>query len=256
MIDPITYNFLFGPVKRVAKGTNQESYGTINNRLKNVINETLTRHIKDPRSLDILKRLDLNLANANDLIKEIKDTKKQVVIDALSPKLAKFADTELTYADDGSPVNILDFVSSADPANPNPTLGDIINGRFTPDVGFELTPETSDELVDTAQTLASIFGENTTLAEVLSKEDVKFIFDGTNKEAGRAFDNYVNAQSSASINSIQNAIAEIKASPFFGLQENLKKTVKNPVIELVASLASKTVDGIEIPKIKEILEQI
>jgi len=40
------------------------------------------------------------------------------------------------------------------------------------------------------------------------------------------------------------------------LQENLKKTVKNPVIELVTSLASKTVDGIEIPKIKEILEQV
>lgn len=256
IIDPITYNFLFGPVKRVAKETNQESYGTINNRLKNVINETLMRHVKDPRSLDILKRLDLNLANSNDLIKEIKDTKKQVVIDAISPKLAKFADTELTYADDGSPVNMLDFAEQADPANSNPTLGEILSGAFIPDAGFELTPESNAEFLDTVQTLASIFGENATLSEVLSKEDVKFIFDGTNKETGKVFDNYVNAQSSASINSIQNAIAEIKASPFFGLQENLKKTVKNPVIELVASLASKTVDGIEVPKIKEILEQV
>ena len=256
VIDPITYNFLFGPVKRVAKGTDKESYGTINNRLKNVINETLIRHIKDPRSLDVLKRLDLNLANANDLIKEIKDIKKKVVIDVLSPKLAKFADTKLTYADDGSPVNMLDFVEQADPTNSNPTLGEILNGTFIPDTGFELTPESNAEFLDTVQTLASIFGENATLAQVLSKEDVKFIFDGTSKEVSKAFDNYVNAQSSASINSIQNAIAEIKTSPFFGLQENLKKTVKNPVIELVASLASKTVDGIEIPKIKEILEQV
>jgi len=151
---------------------------------------------------------------------------------------------------------MLDFAEQADPANANPTLGEILNGTFIPDTGFELTPESNAEFLDTVQTLASIFGENATLSEVLSKEDVKFIFDGTNKEAGKAFDNYVNAQSSASINSIQNAIAEIKASPFFGLQENLKKTVRNPVVELVASLASKTVDDIEVPKIKEILEQV
>lgn len=256
VIDPITYNFLFGPVKRVAKETNKESYGTINNRLKNIINETLIRHIKDSRSLDILKRLDLNLANASDLIKEIKDTKKQAVIDMLTPKLAKFAESELIYADDNSPINILEFVQQADPANSNPTLKEILDKKFIPSAGFELTPESNSEFLSTVQTLASIFGENVTLAEVLSKEDVKFIFDGTTKEAGKVFDNYVNTQSSVSINSIQNAISEIKTSPFFGLQENLKKTVKNPVIELVSSLASKTIDNIEIPKIKEILEQV
>lgn len=256
IIDPITYNALFGPVKRTAKGSGETSYGTINNRLKNVINETLVRHIKDGRTLDILKRLALDLSNSGDLIKEIKESKKAGIIDGLTPKLKEFANMELTYVDDGSTTNLLDFISQADPANNNPTLDDILDNKFIPDVGFEIDEESANKLVEAVQQLKNVFGGSATLTQVLSSENAKDIFDGKDTELSPIFDRYVEAQTSATLNSVQNAIQEIQRSPFFGLQENLKKTVKNPVIELVTALAGKTVDGVELPKIRETLEQV
>lgn len=256
VIDPITYNALFGPVKKIAKGTDKVSYGVINTRLKDIINEILKNRITNSRTRDILSRLALDLSNANDLIEEIKESKKGDIIDKLIPQLKEFANTELTYADDGYTTNLIDFINSADPGNTNPTLDDILNNKFIPQIGNEIDEESTNKLIEIVQQLKNVFGGNATLTQVLSSEMVKDVFNGNDTELSPIFDKYVETQISATLNSVQNVIQEIQRSPFFGLQENLKKTVKNPIIELVTALVGKTVDNVELPKIKETLEQV
>jgi hypothetical protein len=78
----------------------------------------------------------------------------------------------------------------------------------------------------------------------------------TELEENATFDHHKQTLFEPIKNSINTAVDEIKANPFFQLRETLKAEVKNPVVELTKSLAGEVLDDVTLPKVQDILDKL
>ena len=73
-------------------------------------------------------------------------------------------------------------------------------------------------------------------------------------EGNKAIDEYVDKTVAAQENQLETILADISSNPIYTLADSIKTTVKNPIGELIKSLASKR--GDEIPNVDELLDLI
>lgn len=95
--------------------------------------------------------------------------------------------------------------------------------------------------IDTDQDMATEFFDNLDFLESDIEDSVK---------------NVVDAQLQSLNNEVQSIVADTASSPIVKLNQSIKTTIKNPVVELVKSLAGKVLDKTQMPEVVKVLETL
>ena len=244
-VDPFTYHMLLGP------------NSIINTRAIDMIRENVKNNIGDTKVVAILDRLNLDLSNSQELIKEIRDSQKQTQLDEIM-KFSEKVKSSTLDTEEGESVNLFDLFDENSEITLDEIIADIKNDELDTGV-YTLTAESQQFLLNIVQYYKERFGGQVELLELLRTQPLHQIVTGEdtpNDAATVAFDNYVNMQQTSLENNINNILRMIQSNPIFQLVSSLQGTLHNPVVDLVQSLVGKTLDKIEVPDVMNTLDML
>jgi hypothetical protein len=221
-VDPFTFRFLRRSLPR---------------RQKDIVERKIANSILSPNVRQIFKRLTPTLDNVDEIKQLLRDSAYEQSKSEIKSVLRKISELELTDAD-GDLIDLNEYVVTEPDGEltlkeiaENPSLLDLQN----------------PELISYLSTLAPILGDDITLSEVIQNGE-------TLLDNNAAIDAYVNDAVSAQENQLEAILADIVANPIYSLADSVKSTVRNPIGELIKSLAAKR--GDDIPNVDEVLDLI
>lgn len=221
-VDPFTFRFLRRSLPQ---------------RQKDIVDRKIATSILAPSVRQIFKRLNPTLDNVDEIKQLLKDSAYEQSKSEIKSVFQKIEELELVDVD-GDPVDLNEFVIN-DPEAES-TIKEIVDNPTLLNIE-------SPELIDYLSTLIPILGEDVTLTEVV--QEGEFLLEGN-----KAIDEYVETTITAQENQLETILSDISSNPIYSLADSIKTTVKNPIGELIKSLASKR--GEEIPNVDELLDLI
>lgn len=221
-VDPFTFRFLRRSLPK---------------RQKDIVDRKIATSILAPSVRQIFKRLNPTLDNVDEIKQLLKDSAYEQSKSEIKSVFQKISELELVDVD-GDSVDLNEFVIK-DPEAES-TIKEIVDNPTILNIE-------SPELIDYLSTLIPILGEKVTLTEVV--QEGEFLL-----EDNKAIDEYVEKTIAAQENQLETIVSDISSNPIYSLADSIKTTVKNPIGELIKSLASKR--GEEIPNVDELLDLI
>lgn len=221
-VDPFTFRFLRRSLPQ---------------RQKDIVDRKIATSILAPSVRQIFKRLNPTLDNVDEIKQLLKESAYEQSKSEIKSVFQKISELELVDVD-GDPVDLNEFVIN-DPEAES-TIKEIVDNPTILNIE-------SPELIDYLSTLIPILGEDVTLTEVV--QEGEFLLEGN-----KAIDEYVEKTIAAQENQLETILSDISSNPIYSLANSIKTTVKNPIGELIKSLAAKR--GEEIPNVDELLDLI
>jgi hypothetical protein len=221
-VDPFTFRFL---------------HRSLPQRQKDIVDRKIATSILAPNVRQIFKRLNSTLDNVDEIKQLLKESAYEQSKSEIKSIFQKIEELELVDID-GDPIDLNEFVIN-DPEAES-TIKEIVDNP-------ELLSIKSSELIDYLSSLIPVLGENVTLSEIV--QEGEFLL-----ENNKAINEYVEKITAAQENQLETILTDISSNPIYTLANSIKTVVKNPIGELIKSLASKR--GDDIPNIDELLDFI
>lgn len=221
-VDPFTFRFLRRSLPQ---------------RQKDIVDRKIATSILAPNVRQIFKRLNPTLDNVDEIKQILKESAYEQSKSEIKSVFQKISELELVDID-GDPVDLNEFVIN-DPEAES-TIKEIVENPTLLNIE-------SPELIDYLSTLIPILGEDVTLTEVV--QEGEFLL-----EDNKAIDEYVEKTVASQENQLETILSDISSNPIYTLANSIKTSIKNPIGELIKSLASKR--GDEIPNVDELLDLI
>ena len=231
-VDPFTFRYLKRALAQTGLGS-----GVFRQRQKDIITKKLELSLLTPDIRQIFKQLKPDLSNVEEIKQLIYNSKYEEIKNVVTSHINKLLTIELQDTD-GDEFDINQWIDEDN--NGNLTIKTILENPSV--LNFE-----NDEFLETLQTLAPILGENTTLSELIQLGP--FILNNNEN-----LQNYVNDTVSIHYNSLNALVTDIKMNPIYDLIDSIKKLIKNPIGELIKSLAAK--NGDDLSDVDELLDTI
>lgn len=221
-VDPFTFRYL-----RRALPTRQ----------KDVVARKLSLSILSPNIRQIFKKLNKDLSNVDEIKELLYNTTYEQSKAEVKTALNQIKNLEITDAD-GDPIDLNEYVTTEQDGeltlkeiSENPAILDIQN----------------PELIEYLTALTPVLGEDVTFAEVIQNGEVLLA-------SSKAIKDYAKQTTSVYENQLNTLLSDIKTNPIYAFAESIKQTVKNPIGELIKSLAVK--NGEEITNLDELLDLV
>ena len=221
-VDPFTFRFLRRSLPK---------------RQRDIVDRKIATSILAPNVRQIFKRLTPTLDNVDEIKQLLYDSAYEQSKSEVKSTLQKINDLELVDAN-GNPIDLNEYVAieqdgelTLKEISENPSLLDLQN----------------PELISYLSALTPILGDDVTLFEVVQNGELLL-------ENNSAIEEYVSKSVSAQENQLEVILSDIASNPIYALADSVKDTVKNPIGELIKSLATK--HGDDIPNIDELLDII
>lgn len=221
-VDPFTFRFLRRSLPK---------------RQKDIVERKIATSILAPNVRQIFKRLTPTLDNVDEIKQLLHDSAYEQSKSEIKSVLRNISELELTD-DDGDLIDLNEYVVTE--PDGELTLKEISENPSL--LGIQ-----NPELISYLSALVPILGDNITLAEVIQNGE-------TLLDNNSAIDAYVDSIVSAQENQLEAILADITSNPIYSLADSVKSTVKNPIGELIKSLAAKR--GDDIPNVDELLDLI
>lgn len=221
-VDPFTFRFLRRSLPQ---------------RQKDIVDRKIATSILAPNVRQIFKRLNSTLDNVDEIKQLLKESAYEQSKSEIKSIFQKIEELELVDTD-GDLIDLNEFVIN-DPEAES-TIKEIVDNP-------ELLSIKSSELIDYLSSLVPVLGEDVTLSEIV--QEGEFLL-----ENNKAIDEYVKKITAAQENQLETILTDISSNPIYTLANSIKTVVKNPIGELIKSLASKR--GDDIPNIDELLDFI
>lgn len=206
-------------------------------RQRDIVERKLALSQLAPNIRQIFKKLKPDLSNVDEINQLIYASTIEQSKSRAKSILSEIEKLDLEYSD-GTSIDLNEYVViepdgelTLKTISENPNILDI------------QSPELVQYLID----LIPILGENTTFAEVI-QNGFYMLENNANLEQ------YAKSISSVYESQLGTLINDVKNNPIYNLADSIKATVKNPIGELIKSLASK--NGDEIPNVDELLDLI
>ena len=221
-VDPFTFRFLRRSLPK---------------RQKDIVERKIAMSILAPNVRQIFKRLTPTLDNIDEVKQLLRKSAYEQSKSEVSSVIRKIKELELVDSD-GDLIDLNEFVVTE--PDGELTLKKISEKPYLLEIQ-------SPELIEYLTALVPILGDDITLSELI--QNGEFLL-----EDNEAINEYVNQTVSAQENQLEAIVADIASNPIYSLADSIKSTVKNPIGELIKSLAAKR--GDDIPNVDELLDLI
>lgn len=173
----------------------------------------------------ILSQLKPDLSNVDEVKEIVKNVTKQETKTLINKALDRISKLELVVDDEVTTLE--DYMIESQDADLS--FNDVLNDPDILDVKNE-------EFIETILQLAPVLGD-TTLGEFFQQGTMLL-------DTNEAFNNYVEEQNSVKENEIDTLLAVVTDNPIYKFSQSIRQEVKNPIGQLVKSLAEKNGDAI------------
>ncbi len=206
-------------------------------RQKDIVARKLSLSILSPNIRQIFKKLNKDLSNVDEIKELLYNTTYEQSKAEVKTALDQIKNLEITDAD-GDPIDLNEYVTTEQDGEL--TLKEISESP-------EILDIQNPELIEYLTALTPILGEDVTFAEVIQNGEVLLA-------SSKAIKDYAKQTSYVYENQLNTLLSDIKTNPIYAFAESVKQTVKNPIGELIKSLAAK--NGEEIADLDELLDLI
>ena len=115
---------------------------------------------------------------------------------------------------------------------------------------FKISKEQSDKVVNNLTDLASVISPDTNISSLVN-DDI-----GIQDQLDSDVESYVQALTQSVNNEVNSLVADVGNNAIVKLHNSIQSTIKNPVIELVKSLAGKVLDKTQMPDVIDTLTKL
>ena len=180
---------------------------------------------------------------------DIDDDQKQDIID----QLQTITDPELQDQVQNTLANINDPQATIQNLNQiwkfAPKYKNVIEDLLTL-YEFKISKEQSDKIISNLTDLASIISPDTSIS-LLVNDDI-----GIQDQLDSDVESYVQTLTQGINNEVNSLVADVGNNAIVKLHNSIQSTIKNPVIELVKSLAGKVLDKTQMPDVIDTLTKL
>lgn len=215
-------------------------------RVKDIILRNIQFSNLSPKIKGIVKDLNNDFSN----IDQIKETIKNSTISSISSEIIniinKLQNLDTSFTDDNGNVIQDTLYNYSQQEWVDLTINDLLSPEFEEELN-KFNEGTKNDIIYILQQLQPIVGDI----------EINTLFDDKSSlKYWDSFQNYIDTQLSFVNNEIDSIVSNVQNNKIFQINNNLKTTIKNPVIEIVKSLAGKTLGNTTIPEIDNILSTI
>ena len=180
---------------------------------------------------------------------DIDNDQKQDIID----QLQTITDPELQDQIQNTLANINDPQATIQNLNQiwksAPKYKNIIEGLLTL-YEFKISKEQSDKVVNNLTDLASVISPDTSISSLIGNDI------GIQDQLDSDVESYVQTLTQSVNNEVNSLVADVGNNAIVKLHNSIQSTIKNPVIELVKSLAGKVLDKTQMPDVIDTLTKL
>ena len=180
---------------------------------------------------------------------DIDNDQKQDIID----QLQTITDPELQDQIQNTIANINDPQATIQNLNQiwksAPKYKNIIEGLLTL-YEFKISKEQSDKVVNNLTDLASVISPDTSISSLIGNDI------GIQDQLDSDVESYVQTLTQSVNNEVNSLVADVGNNAIVKLHNSIQSTIKNPVIELVKSLAGKVLDKTQMPDVIDTLTKL
>lgn len=115
---------------------------------------------------------------------------------------------------------------------------------------FKISKEQSDKVINSLTDLASVISPNTSIPSLVN-DDM-----GIQDQLDSYVESYVQTLTQGVNNEVNSLVADVGNNAIVKLHNSIQNTIKNPVIELVKSLAGKVLDKTQMPDVIDTLTKL
>lgn len=115
---------------------------------------------------------------------------------------------------------------------------------------FKISKEQSDKVVNNLTDLASVISPDTSISSLVN-DDI-----GIQDQLDSDVESYVQTLTQSVNNEVNSLVADVGNNAIVKLHNSIQSTIKNPVIELVKSLAGKVLDKTQMPDVIDTLTKL
>ena len=115
---------------------------------------------------------------------------------------------------------------------------------------FKISKEQSDKIISNLTDLASVINPDTSISQLIN-DDI-----GVQDQIDSDVESYVQKLTQSVNNEVNSLVADVGNNAIVKLHNSIQSTIKNPVIELVKSLAGKVLDKTQIPDVIDTLTKL
>lgn len=115
---------------------------------------------------------------------------------------------------------------------------------------FKISKEQSDKIISNLTDLASVINPDTSISQLIN-DDI-----GVQDQIDSDVESYVQKLTQSVNNEVNSLVADVGNNAIVKLHNSIQSTVKNPVIELVKSLAGKVLDKTQMPDVIDTLTKL
>ena len=130
-----------------------------------------------------------------------------------------------------------------------PKYKNVIEGLLTL-YEFKISKEQSDKVVNNLTDLASVISPDTSISSLVN-DDI-----GIQDQLDSDVESYVQTLTQSVNNEVNSLVADVGNNAIVKLHNSIQSTIKNPVIELVKSLAGKVLDKTQMPDVIDTLTKL
>lgn len=204
-------------------------------RQKDIVDKKLALTLIPPSIRQIFKQLKSDLSNVDEVKQNVSNLIHEEYKKEISQIINDIKSMEIVDSD-GNNIDLDSYVAE----NEEFTLSEILDDPSI--LGFE-----NSELIEKLQTLVPVLGEDTSFTDIISL-GTYLLNDNENLK------NYSEQKASIHHNTLDVLISDVVTNPIYNLADSVKKTIKNPIGELIKSLAAK--NGEDLSDIDELLDII
>lgn len=180
---------------------------------------------------------------------DIDNDQKQDIID----QLQTITDPELQDQIQNTLANINDPQATIQNLNQiwkaAPKYKNVIEGLLTL-YEFKISKEQSDKVVNNLTDLVSVISPDTSISSLVN-DDI-----GIQDQLDSDVESYVQTLTQSVNNEVNSLVADVGNNAIVKLHNSIQSTIKNPVIELVKSLAGKVLDKTQMPDVIDTLTKL
>ncbi len=115
---------------------------------------------------------------------------------------------------------------------------------------FKISKEQSDKIISNLTDLASVINPDTSISQLIN-DDI-----GIQDQLDSDIEAYVKNLTQSVDNEVNSLVADVSNNAIVKLHNSIQSTIKNPVIELVKSLAGKVLDKTQMPDVIDTLTKL
>lgn len=180
---------------------------------------------------------DIDNDQKQDIIDQLQTITDPELQDQIQNTLANINDPQATIQ------NLNQILKSA------PKYKNVIEGLLTL-YEFKISKEQSDKVVNNLTDLASVISPDTSISSLIG-DDI-----GIQDQLDSDVESYVQTLTQSVNNEVNSLVADVGNNAIVKLHNSIQSTIKNPVIELVKSLAGKVLDKTQMPDVIDTLTKL